>query len=94
MVQKNEDLYIKYIQNSFSVLIPYYNEAGYLEDTIKTWINQTRKPDKIIHLKETTHGSIMHRCDNDIRYPALRRAEDDIYLQDSYDTGLFTRDSH
>lgn len=34
--------------NFFSVLIPYYNEALYLEDTLKSWLNQTRKPERII----------------------------------------------
>jgi len=36
------------IPGSFSVVLPYYNEADYLEDTILSWLNQNRKPDQLI----------------------------------------------
>jgi glycosyltransferase involved in cell wall biosynthesis len=35
-------------KKSFSVLIPFYNEASYLERTLKSWLNQTQLPDQII----------------------------------------------
>lgn len=37
-----------YTPNFFSVLIPYYNEAQYLEETLNSWLNQIRKPDRLI----------------------------------------------
>jgi glycosyltransferase involved in cell wall biosynthesis len=35
----------------------------------------------ISYFRRGTPGSIMHRRDGDIRYPALRRSEDDVYLR-------------
>ncbi len=35
-------------QNLFSVVLPYYNEADFLENTLLSWLNQKRKPDQII----------------------------------------------
>lgn len=38
----------KNCNSTFSVLIPFYNEALYLERTIVSWLKQTRLPDQII----------------------------------------------
>jgi len=35
-------------KNAFSVLLPYYNEVDYLEQTLITWLSQSRRPDQII----------------------------------------------
>ncbi len=34
--------------HSFAVVLPYYNEAEYLEQTLLSWIKQERKPDQLI----------------------------------------------
>jgi glycosyltransferase involved in cell wall biosynthesis len=45
-------------QNLFSVVLPYYNEAGFLENTLLSWLNQKRKPDQIILVDNgSTDGS-------------------------------------
>jgi glycosyltransferase involved in cell wall biosynthesis len=35
-------------RQSFSVIMPYYNEADFLENTLLSWLNQKRKPNQII----------------------------------------------
>jgi glycosyltransferase involved in cell wall biosynthesis len=35
-------------QPSFAVVLPYYNEAKFLEHTLLSWLNQERKPDQLI----------------------------------------------
>ncbi|MGD2086510.1 MAG: glycosyltransferase [Candidatus Aminicenantes bacterium] len=45
-------------QNSFSVVLPYYNEADFLGNTLLSWLNQSRKPDQIIPVDNgSTDGS-------------------------------------
>ena len=43
---------------SFSVVLPYYNEADFLENTLLSWLNQKRTPDQIILIDNgSTDGS-------------------------------------
>ena len=49
----------KPLQNrSFAVVLPYFNEAEFLERTLESWLNQTRKPDRLILVDNgSTDGS-------------------------------------
>ncbi|NIM16779.1 MAG: glycosyltransferase [Candidatus Aminicenantes bacterium] len=44
--------------HSFAVVLPYFNEADFLERTLESWVNQTRKPDQLILVDNgSTDGS-------------------------------------
>lgn len=46
------------LKNSFSVVLPYYNEVGYLGKALATWLAQVRKPDQLILVDNgSTDGS-------------------------------------
>jgi len=45
-------------RDCFSVVIPYYNEIDFLPNTLKSWLNQTKKPNQIILVDNgSTDGS-------------------------------------
>ena len=45
-------------QDFFSVVLPYYNETGFLGNTLLSWLNQSRKPNQIILVDNgSTDGS-------------------------------------
>jgi glycosyltransferase involved in cell wall biosynthesis len=45
-------------KRSFAVVLPYFNEADFLERTLESWLNQTRKPDQLILVDNgSTDGS-------------------------------------
>ncbi len=48
----------RYEKDTFSIILPFYNEAGYLEQTLTCWLAQTRRPDQIILIDNgSTDGS-------------------------------------
>lgn len=45
-------------EKKFSVVLPYFNEAGFIGETLKTWFAQDRKPDQLILVDNgSTDGS-------------------------------------
>jgi glycosyltransferase involved in cell wall biosynthesis len=45
-------------KHCFAVVLPYFNEAEFLERTLESWLDQTRKPDRLILVDNgSTDGS-------------------------------------
>jgi glycosyltransferase involved in cell wall biosynthesis len=70
----------RYSKGAFSVILPYYNEADFLEKTLSSWLMQTRRPDQIILIDNaSTDGSV------DIAKHTLAGVQDIdiVYLQEA-----------
>ena len=66
-------------KDAFSIILPYYNEADFLEQTLTCWLMQTRRPDQIILIDNaSTDGS------EDIARRTLECVQDIsiVYLQE------------